>query len=116
MLRTYLKKFLQLQKKFTLHQNLLQKDLVMITFGFIQWLSTPSFISLREELLDLILSVGRTEYIALMQVKHAHEDGTVVFSDGSLVPVDVIVHCTGYVSLASVYKFLIDQSCYSLNR
>ncbi|XP_026394351.1 flavin-containing monooxygenase FMO GS-OX-like 4 [Papaver somniferum] len=29
-------------------------------------------------------------------VKHAHEDGTVVFSDGSLVPVDVIVHCTGY--------------------
>ncbi|XP_026398742.1 flavin-containing monooxygenase FMO GS-OX-like 4 [Papaver somniferum] len=89
-------KEIQLQKKFTLHQNLLQKDLVMITFGFIQWLSTPSFISLREELLDLILSVGRTEYIALMQVKHAHEDGTVVFSDGSLVPVDVIVHCTGY--------------------
>ncbi|KAI3946057.1 hypothetical protein MKX01_024813 [Papaver californicum] len=30
------------------------------------------------------------------QVKSAHEDGTVVFLDGSLVPVDVIVHCTGY--------------------
>ncbi|KAI3922282.1 hypothetical protein MKX01_005971 [Papaver californicum] len=29
-------------------------------------------------------------------VKSAHEDGTVVFPDGSLVPVDVIVHCTGY--------------------
>ncbi|MCL7034329.1 hypothetical protein MKW94_029694 [Papaver nudicaule] len=28
-------------------------------------------------------------------VKSAHEDGTVVFPDGSLVPVDVIVHCTG---------------------
>ncbi|XP_026394350.1 flavin-containing monooxygenase FMO GS-OX-like 3 [Papaver somniferum] len=29
-------------------------------------------------------------------VKSAHEDGTIVFSDGSLIPVDVIVHCTGY--------------------
>ncbi|KAI3895360.1 hypothetical protein MKW92_027798 [Papaver armeniacum] len=29
-------------------------------------------------------------------VKSAHEDGTIVFSDGSLSPVDVIVHCTRY--------------------
>ncbi|RZC67125.1 hypothetical protein C5167_010813 [Papaver somniferum] len=29
-------------------------------------------------------------------VKRAHEDGTVVFQDGSLVRVDVIVHCKGY--------------------
>ncbi|XP_026394348.1 flavin-containing monooxygenase FMO GS-OX-like 3 isoform X2 [Papaver somniferum] len=29
-------------------------------------------------------------------VKCAHEDGTVDFPDGSFVPVDVIVHCTGY--------------------
>ncbi|XP_026447028.1 flavin-containing monooxygenase FMO GS-OX-like 3 [Papaver somniferum] len=29
-------------------------------------------------------------------VKCAHEDGTVVFQDGSLVLVDVIVQCTGY--------------------
>lgn len=32
-----------------------------------------------------------------MQIKSAHEDGSVVFHDGSVVVADVILHCTGYI-------------------
>lgn len=44
-----------------------------------------------------------------MQIESAHEDGTVVFQDGSSVHVDVILHCTGYVSLALVCQLWVDQ-------
>ncbi|KAI3895741.1 hypothetical protein MKW98_025532 [Papaver atlanticum] len=37
-------------------------------------------------------------------VKSAHEDGTIVFSDGSLIPADVIVHCTGTTVLAKNFS------------
>ncbi|KAF5207773.1 Flavin-containing monooxygenase fmo gs-ox-like [Thalictrum thalictroides] len=33
----------------------------------------------------------------IMQVTSAHQDGSVVFEDGSLVHADVILHCTGYM-------------------
>ena len=33
-----------------------------------------------------------------MQIDSAHEDGTVVFRNGKVVLVDVIMHCTGYSS------------------
>ncbi|KAL5728227.1 hypothetical protein ACHQM5_001339 [Ranunculus cassubicifolius] len=29
-------------------------------------------------------------------IKNAHEDGTIVFQDGSSIPADIILHCTGY--------------------
>lgn len=32
----------------------------------------------------------------LMQIKSAHEDGSVVFHDGTIAYADVILHCTGY--------------------
>lgn len=32
----------------------------------------------------------------LMQIKSVHEDGSVVFQDGSILFADVILHCTGY--------------------
>jgi len=31
-----------------------------------------------------------------MQIESTHEDGTVIFQDGSSACVDVIMHCTGY--------------------
>ncbi|MCL7027873.1 hypothetical protein MKW94_005687 [Papaver nudicaule] len=43
-----------------------------------------------------IKRLGNSNVWRHSMVKCAQEDGTVVFSDGSLVRVDVIVHCTGY--------------------
>lgn len=53
------------------------------------------------EILNWALGTGpKTMLISTkhsMQIKSAHDDGTVVFPDGSSVLADVILHCTGYV-------------------
>lgn len=40
--------------------------------------------------------------VELSQVESAREDGHVVFEDGCLVHVDVVMHCTGYALLTFV--------------
>ncbi|KAF9613974.1 hypothetical protein IFM89_014167 [Coptis chinensis] len=42
--------------------------------------------------------VGYNNLWTHSMIKSAHKDGTVLFEDGSLLLVDVILHCTGYVS------------------
>lgn len=32
----------------------------------------------------------------LLQIENAHDDGSVVFKDGSVVLADTILYCTGY--------------------
>lgn len=40
----------------------------------------------------------------IMQIESAHRDGSVIFTDGSVVVADVILHCTGYaLSLHMVF-------------
>lgn len=41
-----------------------------------------------------------------MQIECAHEDGKVVFQDGSIVEADVIIHCTGYFQIHCPFLYL----------
>lgn len=36
-------------------------------------------------------------FFKIMQIESSHEDGSVVFRDGSTILADVILHCTGYI-------------------
>lgn len=50
----------------------------------------------------------RKMYI-IKQIESLHEDGKVLFNDGSWVIADTIIFCTGYVNNVNFIEFIISN-------